>query len=310
MAKTVLVAGASGFIGGYLCDALVTEGYDVRAMTRHPENYRGAGNPIAADVTDAGTLSAACEGADFAYYLVHSLDADDFEDKDATAACNFASAARAAGIAQIIYLGGLGDEHDELSPHLRSRRQVEQLLAIAGVPVTVLRAAVVVGDGSISWEITRQLVEQLPMLLSPSWANTRTQPIAIRDVIRYLVGVLAVPQAMGRVFEIGGPEVLTYLDMLQRAAAIQGKNLPSLPVPVLSSSLSSLGLSLLTDVDQTTARNLIDSMGNEVVVSDHAIERIVSGTPMGYDDAVTSALAARAAREARPPHETSSRGTG
>jgi uncharacterized protein YbjT (DUF2867 family) len=301
MAKTVLVAGASGFIGSHLCESLVRQGYDVRAMTRDAQAYSGPGDPVEADVLDPTSLPAALEGADVAYYLVHSLDSDDFEDKDAAAACNFADAARAAGLRQLIYLGGLGSEHDDLSPHLRSRRQVEQLLGIAGVPLTVLRAAVVIGDGSISWEITRQLVDQLPMLLSPNWAKTRTQPIALRDAIRYLVGVLDVPEALGQIFEIGGDDVLTYLDMLQRAAELQGKSLPSLPVPLLSSSLSSLGLSLLTDVDQTTARNLIESMGNEVVVRDHAIERIVPGTPLGYDNAVRAALADR---EERLTHES------
>jgi uncharacterized protein YbjT (DUF2867 family) len=160
--------------------------------------------------------------------------------------------------------------------------------------VTVLRAAVVIGHGSISWEITRQLVDHLPVMLTPSWVNTRTQPIALPDVLRYLVGVLEAPSARGRVFEIGGPEVLRYIDMLQRAARIKGRRLPNLGVPLLSPGLSSLWLALVTDVDIATARNLVDSMTNEVVVRDRSIEDVVPGATIGYDDAVRLALADRA----------------
>jgi uncharacterized protein YbjT (DUF2867 family) len=187
----------------------------------------------------------------------------------------------------------------ELSAHLRSRRQVEQLLAEAGVPVTVLRAAVVIGHGGISWEITRQLVNHLPAMLTPAWVNTRTQPIALSDVVRYLVGVLEAPEALGRTFEIGGPDVLRYLDMLQRAAAVQGKRLPNVSVPLLTPGLSSLWLVLVTDVDTATARNLVDSMTNEVIVTDHSIGAVVPGPTIGYDDAVRLALADRAKAQAR-----------
>jgi uncharacterized protein YbjT (DUF2867 family) len=291
----VLVTGASGFVGSHLAQALVEAGYDVRAMTRRPDSYSGAGTPIRGDVDDPDTLSAALEGADAAYYLVHSLDSADFEDKDADAALNFGGAAAAAGVERIIYLGGLGVDDDELSAHLRSRRQVEQLLGVAGVPVTVLRAAVVVGHGGISWEITRQLVDHLPAMITPRWVKTRTQPIALDDVVRYLVGVLDHPDALGRVFEIGGPEVLRYIDMLKRAAKVQGKRIPSIDVPLLTPGLSSGWLALVTDVDLATARNLIDSMTNEVIVRDRSIEQVVPGPTIDYDEAVRRALRARAA---------------
>ena len=293
MAQTVLVTGASGFVGSHLSRKLTEAGHRVLAMTRHPDSYTGAGEPVYGDVADASSLREAMDGAHAAYYLVHSLESADFEEKDAEAARNFGRAAADAGLEQIIYLGGLGVDDGELSAHLRSRRQVEKLLPEAGVPVTVLRAAVVIGHGGISWEITRQLIDHLPAMLTPAWVNTRTQPIALPDVLRYLIGVLGNPAALGRTFEIGGPDVLRYIDMLQRAAAVQDKRLPNLSVPLLTPHLSSLWLSLVTDVDTATARNLVDSMTNEVIVNDHSIETVVPGPTIGYDDAVRMALADR-----------------
>ena len=290
MTRTVLVAGASGFIGSHLARALVEGGNDVRAMTRQPEGYDGAGTAVHGDVADPASLTAALAGVDAAYYLVHSLDSSDFEDKDAQAARNFAAACQAAGVEQIIYLGGLGRDDEELSPHLRSRREVEHLLAATDVPVTVLRAAVVVGHGGISWEITRQLVDHLPLMITPKWVDTRTQPIALPDVVRYLVGVLGVEKALGRTFEIGGPEVLRYVDMLRRAAKIKHKSMPRIKVPLLTPRLSSYWLAFVTDVDTKTSRNLVDSMTTEVIVSDRSIEDVVPGPTMGYDDSVRLAL--------------------
>ncbi|WP_328617339.1 NAD(P)H-binding protein [Amycolatopsis sp. NBC_00355] len=290
----VLVAGASGFVGSKLCPALEEAGHDVLAMTRRPDSYEGAGEPVRGDVADVGSLRDALKGADAAYYLVHSLDSSDFKRRDAEAARAFARAASDAGVGRIVYLGGLGDDGDTLSEHLASRREVEELLGETGVPVTVLRAGIVIGHGGTSWELTRQLVEHLPAMITPRWVGTRTQPIAIADVIRYLVGVLDHADAAGRAFDIGGPEVLAYRDMLQRVAEIEGRPLMIVPVPLLSPRLSSYWLSLVTDIDVQTGRSLIDSMTNEVVVRDDSIRRIVEFEPMGYDEAVLQALGERA----------------
>ena len=176
---------------------------------------------------------------------------------------------------------GWASDDGDLSAHLRSRREVEGLLGEAGVPVTVLRAAIVVGAGGISWELTRQLVKNLPAMVVPRWVSTQTQPIAVDDVIRYLAGVVGVEEAYGRIFEIGGPDRLTYLEMLEVAAEVSsGKRVPIVRVPVLTPRLSSYWLALVTDVDVTTGRNLIDSMGTEVVVTDQSIRDIVPGEPL------------------------------
>ena len=286
----VLVAGASGFVGRRLVPALTAAGHEVRAMTRHPDTYDGEGTPVHGDVHDASTLDAALAGCRAAYYLVHSLDSKDFERLDAEAATAFGKAAAAAGVRQIIYLGGLGSESDELSSHLRSRREVEGLLGSAGVPVTVLRAGIIVGSGGISWEMTRQLVDHLPAMITPQWVRTKTQPIAVVDVVRYLVGVLDQDAATGQVFEIGGPEVLQYVTMLRRVAAIKKRRLLIVPVPLLTPGLSSRWLSLVTDVDTQAGRSLVDSMANEVIVRDDSIRSVVPFEPMGYDEAVRTAL--------------------
>jgi uncharacterized protein YbjT (DUF2867 family) len=295
-AAPVLVTGASGFVGRRLCPALAEAGHSVRAMTRHPDSYTGEGEAVYGDVHDPGTLPKALAGCRAAYYLVHSLDSKDFERLDAEAARAFGKAAAEAGVQQIIYLGGLGSESDQLSSHLRSRREVESLLGDTDVPVTVLRAGIIVGSGGISWEMTRQLVDHLPAMVTPKWVRTRTQPIAVADVVRYLVGVLDEPRACGKVFEIGGPEVLEYVTMLRRVARIQNSRLAIVPVPLLTPGLSSRWLALVTDVDTQTGRSLIDSMSNEVVVRDDSITQVVPFEPMGYDEAVRVALAEHAAR--------------
>lgn len=293
---TVLVTGATGFIGRRLVAELTRSGTTVRAMTRRPDDYDGPGEPVGADVDDPATLSAALDGVDVAVYLVHSLDHDDFEERDARAARSFGAAAARAGVRQIVYLGGLGDDDGDLSPHLRSRREVETLLGEAGVPVTVLRAAIVVGHGGVSWELTRQLVKNLPAMVVPRWTATRTQPIAVDDVIRYLAGVIDNEDAVGEIFEIGGPEAMTYVDMLTVASKVAtGRTIPVVPVPVLTPRLSSYWLALVTDVDLTTGRNLIDSMSTEVVAQDRRILEVVPGEPLPYREAVRRALAERLA---------------
>lgn len=296
--STILVAGASGFVGRRLVPALEEAGHEVRAMTRRPERYDGAGTAVGADVDDPEALYVALRGCSIAYYLIHSLDHGDFVRRDAEAAEAFGLAAASAGVERIVYLGGLGDSDDDLSPHLRSRRDVEDLLGIGGVPVTTLRAGIVVGHGGASWEMIRNLVERIPALAVPQWGNTRTQPIALSDVIRYLVGVLAIDDRRSHTFDIGGAEVLRYRDMLSRVSAMEGR--PAILVPILFPStrlaalLASQALPLITGVDGRTIRSLIGSMKNEVVVRDDSIRAIVDIEPMDYDAAVLEALAERA----------------
>ncbi len=289
--STVLVTGATGFVGARLVPQLVDAGLKVRAMTRRPDDYTGRGEAVHGDVSDPASLEQAMAGVDVAVYLVHALDDRDFEKKDAESARNFAHAAAAQGVRQIVYLGGLGEDSQQLSAHLRSRREVESLLAEGGVPVTVLRAAIVVGAGGISWEITRQLVKNLPAMVVPKWAQTMTQPIGIDDVVRYLAGVIDHPEAVGRTFDIGGPEPLSYLQMLQQAAeVINGRRVPVITVPVLTPKLSAHWIGFVTDVDATTGKNLIDSMATEVVVHDWSIRDVVPGEPIDYQEAVRRAV--------------------
>lgn len=289
----VLVAGGTGFVGRRVVAALDEAGHDVRVMTRHPDRHRGPGTPVYGDVSDPASLDEAVEGTRAAYYLVHSLDSPDFRRLDAEAARSFGAAAARAGVERIIYLGGLGRDGDDLSAHLRSRREVEGLLGTAGVPVTVLRAGIIVGHGGLSWEMTRQLVEHLPVMVTPRWVFTRSQPIAVDDVVRYLVGVLELPAALGETFEVGGPEVVRYVEMLRRVARIRRRPLLVLPVPLLTPGLSSLWLSVVTNVDTTAGRHLVDSMTTEVVVRDHRIRDLVPGQLLGFDESVRRAFAER-----------------
>ncbi|MDQ6617613.1 MAG: NAD(P)H-binding protein [Actinomycetota bacterium] len=292
----VLVTGATGFVGSHLGAALVDAGHDVRGLTRRPESYHGPGVPVGGDIGDLSSLRPALDGCEAAYYLVHSLDSANFADKDRCGAEVFGDAAAAAGVQQLIYLGGLGKDDETLSAHLASRREVEGILA-ARVPTTVLRAGIVIGDGGISWEILCQLVARLPVMVTPRWVQTRTQPVAIDDAVAFLVGVLGNEEARGEVYDVGGPEALTYGEMLKMVARMPGGILKLVvPVPLLTPRLSSHWLRLVTDVDLRTARVLIDSMSNEVIVRDRRIEQLTGHLAMTFQEAAERALRHRANR--------------
>ncbi|KOU17677.1 MULTISPECIES: SDR family oxidoreductase [unclassified Streptomyces] len=298
-----LVTGATGYIGGRLVPELIAAGHRVRCLARTPEKLRdhpwaGQAEIVRGDVTDAASLASALRDVDVAYYLVHALGTGrDFERTDRQAAQNFAEQARAAGVRRIVYLGGLtppGVPDHDLSPHLRSRAEVGRILLGSGVPTTVLRAAVIIGSGSASFEMLRYLTERLPVMVTPSWVRTRIQPIAVRDVLRYLVGSAGMPATVSRAFDIGGPDVLTYLDMMRRYATVDG--LPRrliLPVPVLTPRLSSHWVGLVTPVPRSIARPLAESLKYEVVCDEHDIAKWVPdppGAPLPFDTALAFAL--------------------
>ncbi|WP_328430895.1 SDR family oxidoreductase [Streptomyces sp. NBC_00453] len=298
-----LVTGATGYIGGRLVPELLDEGHRVRCLARSPGKLRdhpwaGQVEVAKGDVTDPGSVAEAMRGIDVAYYLVHALGTgDSFEETDRRAARIFGESARAAGVRRIVYLGGLtpsGVPEAELSPHLRSRAEVGRILLGSGVPTTVLRAAIVIGSGSASFEMLRYLTERLPVMITPSWVRTRIQPVAVRDVLRYLVGGARMPADVSRAFDIGGPDVLTYRDMMLRYATVAG--LPRrfiVPVPVLTPGLSSHWVGLVTPVPASIARPLTESLRHEVVCREHDIARHVpdsAGHPVGFDEAVRLAL--------------------
>ena len=297
MTVRALVTGASGYIGGRLVPELLDAGFTVRAGARQVIQLRDA--PWAdrvevahADVLDPDVIRAALEGVDVAYYLVHAIgEGHDFEEMDRRAARTFAAAARDAGVSRIVYLSGLVPEDEELSPHLRSRQEVGEILLASGVPTAVLQAAVIIGSGGASFEMLRYLTEVLPVMITPTWVRTRCQPIAIRDVLHYLVEVLGDTEPVDRVLDIGGPDVLTYQEMMQTFAEEAGlRRRVILPVPVLSPSLSSLWVGLVTPLPSRIARPLIDSLRHEVVMSDHRIDEIVPHQPIGLREAIDLAL--------------------
>ncbi|WP_223190915.1 SDR family oxidoreductase [Nonomuraea terrae] len=294
-----LVTGATGYIGGRLVPELLGAGHAVRCMVRSAARLRerpwcGRVEVGVADATDPLRTGQALEGVDVAYYLVHTMGSGrGFAARDRAAASTFAAAARRAGVRRIVYLGGL-TPGGEVSPHLRSREEVARILLGSGVPTAVLRAAVIIGSGSASFEMLRYLTERLPAMTTPSWVRTRTQPIAIRDVLRYLVGCARLPPDVHRAFDIGGPDVLTYAGMMRGYAAVAG--LPRrliIPVPVLTPRLSSLWVGLVTPVPARVARPLVESLRNETVCREHDIARYVPDPPDGlvaFEQAVDLAL--------------------
>ena len=249
---------------------------------------------LVADATDEASLSV-LDGMDIAVYLVHSLGSQSFEAVDRAAAENVARAAGRAGLRQIVFLGGLGDDSPELSPHLRSRHETARALASGPVPVTTLRAAMVVGAGSAAFETIRALVDRLPVMICPRWVGVPTQPIALRDVADYLARVCGREAAAGRAFDVGGPDVMTYRDMIDGIARIQGKRRHVLEVPALTPRLSSWWLHLVTPVNAAVARPLIEGLRNPTVARTDAIRSLVPLELTPFDEAVREALGSRAA---------------
>jgi uncharacterized protein YbjT (DUF2867 family) len=284
-----VVFGASGVIGSALLTALRGE-HDVVAVSRRPRSPEPGITWAVADVTDGGQVAAALAGADVVYYLVHSLGSADFEERDALAAAVVAREAEQAGVRQIVYLGGLGDDSPDLSAHLRSRRETGERLRSGKVPVTTLRAAMVVGKGSAAFETIVALVDRLPGMITPRWVSTPTQPIALGDVVRFLAGVAGREEAFGETFDVGGPEVMTYREMIERIARIRGKRPLIVEVPVLSPRLSSLWLHLVTPVKASVARPLVEGLRTPTVSGDDRIRALVPFELTPFDEAAREAL--------------------
>jgi uncharacterized protein YbjT (DUF2867 family) len=294
-----LVTGATGYIGGRLAPRLLEAGHSVRCLSRSADRLRdvpwaGRVEVVEGDLADPASLSGAFAGVDVAYFLVHSLGQPGFEQLDRTAAANFAAAAAAAGVRRIVYLGGPEPPGGvRQSAHLRSRAEVARILVDSGVPTAVLRAAVIIGSGSASFEMLRYLTERLPVMVTPSWVRNRIQPIAVRDVLRYLVAAAELPGDVNRGFDIAGPDVLTYAEMMQRYARVAGlRRRLIVPVRPLSPWLSAHWVGLVTPVPNGIARPLVASLIHEAVAQEHDIARYVPDEGLlGFDDAVRFALA-------------------
>lgn len=289
----VLVTGATGFVGSRLVKALLDEEYSVRCLVRRA----GVALPVRAekvegDLLEKSALAGALSGIDTAFYLVHSMAGGraGFELRDRQAAENFTAAANKAGVRRVIYLGGLGETGEDLSEHLASRREVAEILQAGKFQTTFLRAAVIIGAGGASFEMIRSLVEKLPIMITPRWVSTKCQPIAVRDVIRYLVGCLKDERTAGEIFDIGGPEILTYREMMERFARIEGKFTIIIPTPFLTPRLSSYWVGLMTPVKPSISMPLIEGLKNEVVCRDNQIKELIPIQLTTYDEAIGIAL--------------------
>jgi len=291
----ILLTGATGYVGGVLLPELERHGHVVRCLARRPHKLAGkiaAGTEVmAGDASDPDDLARACAGIDVAYWLVHSMESGvDFERADRLAAERFAAAAQAAGVKRIVYLGGLGAEDDSLSAHLRSRHEVGSILRATGLDVVEFRASIIVGSGSFSFDLVRTLVERLPVMICPAWLATPTQPIAIADVVAYLAAAIGLPPGGPRIFEIGGPDKVSYGAIMAEYARQRGLTRLMIPVPVLTPRLSSLWLKLVTPQYSKVGRKLIDGLKNPTVVTNDAALREFAVRPRGLGVAVTEAM--------------------
>jgi uncharacterized protein YbjT (DUF2867 family) len=306
--KRILVTGATGYVGSRLIPRLLQDGYEVRIFVRDPQRVQGRVwidevEVYPGDVLEPDTLSSALADIDYAYYLIHSMSsADDFHTSDLQAAENFGQVSKASGVERIIYLGGLGDPNANLSPHLRSRHKTGQKLRDAGVPVTEFRAAIIVGSGSASFEMIRYLTERLPIMICPRWVFTRGQPIAIEDILEYLIQSLTTPESAGKTIEIGGSDILTYGEMMTGYADVRGLRRFLIPVPVLTPKLSSHWVNWVTPIPAEIAQPLIEGLRNEVIVRDELAETLFPELKViDYKTAVERAL-----EELKPERYTSS----
>jgi uncharacterized protein YbjT (DUF2867 family) len=291
----VLLTGATGYVGGRLLNILERSDLRLRCLARRPSALRARAAAeteiVAGDALDPASLEVVMQGVQTAYYLVHSMGAGgDFEDKDRQAAWNFGEAARTAGVKQIIYLGGLGESDGPLSPHLRSRREVGRVLRESGVPVIEFRASIIIGSGSLSFEMIRALTERLPVMIAPRWVATPAQPIAIEDVLSYLIEALILQPGQSRIFEIGGADQASYREIIQEYARQRGLRRVIIPVPVLTPRLSSLWLGLVTPVYARIGRKLIESLRHPTVVRDRSALQVFGVRPRGIREAIARAL--------------------
>jgi uncharacterized protein YbjT (DUF2867 family) len=285
----IAVLGASGTVGRALLPVLAKE-HDVVAVSRRPRQATGDVRWVGADVTDAAAVRRVLDGLDVAYHLVHSLGSRDFEARDRLAAETVAKQAELAGVRQLVYLGGLGDDSPELSRHLRSRAETARILASGSVPLTTLRAAMVVGAESAAFETIVALVDRLPGMICPRWVSTSTQPIALSDVASYLAAVAGREDMMGASFDAGGPEVMTYREMIERVARLRGKHPLIVEVPVLTPRLSSYWLHLVTPVKARVARPLIEGLRNATVARDERLRELVPLRLASFEDAARGAM--------------------
>lgn len=292
----ILLTGATGYVGGRLLGRLESTGHRVRCLTRRPESLAAKVGPltdvVGGDVLDRESLDVALKGVEVAYYLVHSMGSSDaFERTDRQAAETFAAAAKAAGVRRLIYLGGLGSEEEELSPHLRSRQVVGEILRASGIPTLEFRASIIIGSGSLSFEMIRSLVERLPIMITPKWVRVPAQPIAIDDVLAYLVAGLDVPDTACRIYEIGGADQVSYEGIMRAYARQRGLTLRMLTVPVLTPYVSSLWLGLITPLYARIGRKLIQSIVHSTVVHDPSAHAAFAIRPMGVEAAIAAAIA-------------------